>query len=79
MSHVGIEKIRRAVEEANEQARLLIAARRGDQETVMTLLAEKVKIDFTTHDSYTALAYAAGAGATARGGWRPSLTPPRRA
>ena len=34
----------------------------GGQETVMTLLAEKVEIDFTTHDSYTALAYAAGAG-----------------
>jgi hypothetical protein len=41
---------------------LLIAARRGDQETVITLLEEKVEIDFTTHDSYTALAYAAGAG-----------------
>ncbi len=41
---------------------LLIAARRGDQETVMTLLDSKVEIDFTTHDSYTALAYAAGAG-----------------
>lgn len=41
---------------------LLIAARRGDQETIVALLNEKVEIDFTTHDSYTALAYAAGAG-----------------
>lgn len=41
---------------------LLIAARRGDKQTIMALLESKVEIDFTTHDSYTALAYAAGAG-----------------
>lgn len=41
---------------------LLIAARNGDTEKVKQLLKAGVDIDFTTQDSYTPLAYAAGAG-----------------